>query len=149
MKQVGPRTADAFDVVIAGGGHNSLVLGCYLAKSGLTVCIAEKNDRVGGSVATRENTGPGFKQDICSVSHNLLMGNPMMRNDELQLFSRFGLRYAQPDKMTALLFDDGSKLEFWSDLERTCRSMATFSRKDAESFRAFCTAVGKNLDLII
>lgn len=138
-----------FDIVIAGGGHNALVLGSYLAKAGLSVCIAERREKLGGSVATAEVTGPGFKQDICSIAHNLLMGNPMMRGDELGLFSRFGLRYAQPEKLTALFFDDGSVLEFWSDLDRTCASMAKFSQNDANRFRGFCTEVGRTLDMIV
>ena len=41
-----------YDVVIAGGGHNGLVLGCYLAKAGLKVCIVERNEKVGGGVMT-------------------------------------------------------------------------------------------------
>jgi phytoene dehydrogenase-like protein len=140
---------DCFDVVIAGAGHNALVLGSYLAKAGLSVCIAERRDKVGGSVATAETTGPGFKQDICSLAHNLLMGNPMMRGDELALFSKFGLRYAQPEKLTALAFDDGTVLEFWSDLNRTCASMARISAKDADNFRKFCTQVDQILDMIL
>jgi len=141
--------AEEFDVVIAGAGHNALVVGCYLAKAGLKVCIAERKEKAGGSVATAEITGPGFKPDICSVSHAMLMANPMVRNDELELYSKFGLRYSHPDKMTAMIFDDGSVLEFWSDLDRTCASMAKISQKDADSFRDFCTVVDKALDMVV
>src|SRR5438552_12823905 len=120
----GKAMAETFDVVIAGAGHNSLIVGSYLAKAGLKVCIAERKEKAGGSVATAEITGPGFKQDICSVSHAMLMANPMIRNDELELYSKFGLRYSHPEKMTAMIYDDGSVLEFWSDLDRTCASIA-------------------------
>ena len=139
-----------FDVVIAGAGHNSLVLGCYLAKAGQRVCIAERKEKAGGSVATDENlTGPGFRQDICSVSHSMLMANPMYRNDELELKSRFGLQYAQPDKLTAIFFDDGTVLEFWSDLERTVASMKQISEKDAANFESFVNTVDASLDMVI
>ena len=139
-----------FDVVIAGAGHNSLVLGCYLAKAGQSVCIAERKEKAGGSVATDENlTGPGFRQDICSVSHSMLMANPMYRNDELELQSRFGLQYAQPDKLTAILFDDGTVLEFWSDLERTVASMQLICEKDAANFESFVNTVDASLDMVI
>ena len=70
-----------YDVVIAGAGHNALIVGCYLAKAGVSTLIVERSDRAGGSVATRELTGPGFKQDVCSVSHSLIQGNPLIRND--------------------------------------------------------------------
>src|SRR3546814_14823222 len=84
-----PYTTLFRSVVIAGGGHNSLIVGCYLAKAGVKTLIVERKDKAGGSVATRELTGPGFKQDVCSVSHALIQGNPLMRNDELELLSKY------------------------------------------------------------
>lgn len=141
--------AEIYDVVIAGAGHNALIVGAYLAKAGQSVCIVERKDKPGGSVATAEITGPGFHQDICSVSHSMLMGNPLIRNDELELLSKFGLAYAQPEKMTALFFDDDSVLEFWSDLDRTCASMAKISPKDADNFRRFCETVDQTMDMLV
>lgn len=141
--------ADNFEVVIAGGGHNSLIVGCYLAKAGVRTIVVERSDRAGGSVATRELTGPGFKQDVCSVSHALIQGNPLIRNDELRLMSQYGLKYNHPERISALLFDDGSIVEFWSDLERTCQSMAKISPKDAENYRAFVETVDKTLDMLV
>lgn len=141
--------ARIYDVVIAGGGHNALIVGNYLAKAGVSVCIVERREKAGGSVATSEITGPGFHQDICSVSHSMLMGNPLMRNDELQLYSKYGLKYAHPEKMTALFYDDGTSLMFWSDVERTCQSMAKISPKDADNFRRFVTTVNAMLDMIV
>lgn len=140
---------EEFDVVIAGGGHNSLIVGCYLAKAGVKTCIVERRPQAGGSVATSELTGPGFHHDVCSVSHALIMGNPLIRNDELQLLSKYGLKYAHPEKMTALFFDDDTVLEFWSDLDRTCESIAKISPRDAESYRRFVDFVSKTLDMIV
>ncbi|MFA5494286.1 MAG: NAD(P)-binding protein, partial [Porticoccaceae bacterium] len=48
--------SETYDILIAGGGHNALVLGCYLAKAGLSVCILERNEKIGGGVMTREYT---------------------------------------------------------------------------------------------
>ena len=140
---------NSFDIVIAGAGHNALITGSYLAKAGLSVCIIERKEKVGGSTATAELTGPGFKQDTCSLSHSMIQGNPLLRNDELELFSRFGLRYVHPEKMTAVAFDDGTVFEIWSDLERTCASMAKISPKDADNFHKFCTKADQTLDLIV
>ena len=120
-----------YDVVIAGGGHNGLVLGCYLAKAGLKVCIVERNEKVGGGVMTREYTLPGFKHDTHSVAHTLIQANPLMLRDELGLKSKYGLRYINPDKMTAAMFEDGSILKFYSDLDRTCDSIAKFSQRES------------------
>lgn len=141
--------SETYDVVIAGAGHNSLIVGCYLAKAGLKICITERSDKAGGSVSTRELTGPGFLQDVCSVSHALIMGNPLIRNDELQLLGKHGLKYAHPEKMTVLCFDDGQALEFYSDLDRTCESIAKISPKDAENYRKFVDFVSKTLDMVV
>ncbi|MDY0014044.1 MAG: NAD(P)/FAD-dependent oxidoreductase [Rhodocyclaceae bacterium] len=138
-----------FDVVVAGGGHNGLVAACYLAKAGMKVCVVEKNDRVGGGVETREATLPGFKHDICSVSHLILQLNPLIRNDELGLCSKYGLRYANPEKISLTWFDDGTTLEFYSDIERTCQSIAKFSEKDADAYRRFNAKVFETLDMMI
>jgi phytoene dehydrogenase-like protein len=138
-----------FEVVIAGGGHNSLIVGCYLAKAGVKTCVVERRDKAGGSVATSELTGPGFQQDVCSVSHALIMANPLMRNDELELKSKYGLKYNHPERISALLFDDQTVLEFWSDLDRTCESMAKISPKDAKNYRRFVEFVSKTLDMVV
>jgi phytoene dehydrogenase-like protein len=142
--------SESYDVVIAGAGHNALITGSYLAKAGLSVCIVERKEKAGGSVATTEDfTGKGFHQDVCSVSHSMLMGNPLIRNDELELISKFGLEYANPEKMTVLYFDDDTHLEFWSDLDRTCASMAKISPKDADNFRRFCTQVDQTMGMLV
>ena len=142
--------AESYDVVIAGAGHNALIVGCYLAKAGQKVCIVERKEKAGGSVATnQEFTGAGFHQDVCSVSHSMLMGNPLIRNDELRLLAEFGLQYAAPEKMTALAFDDDTVLEFWSDLDRTCASMAKLSPEDADNFRRFCAQVDQTMDMLV
>src|SRR5690606_35194643 len=129
------KMSKTYDIVIAGGGHNGLVAACYLAKAGQSVCVVEKNDKVGGGVMTRELTVPGFKHDVCSVAHTLLQANPLLRNDELELKAKFGLKYINPDKMTAIFYDDGSTLEFYTDLERTCQAIAKFSERDADAYR--------------
>jgi len=141
--------SETFDIVVAGGGHNGLVAACYLQKAGLKVCVVEKNDKVGGGVMTRELTVPGFKHDVCSVAHTLLQANPLLRNDELELKSKFGLKYINPDKMTAIFYDDGTTLEFYTDLERTCQAIAKFSAKDAEAYRRFNHQVFQNLDMMV
>lgn len=141
--------SEKYDIVIAGGGHNGLVAASYLAKAGLKVCVVEKNDKVGGGVMTRELTIPGFKHDVCSVAHTLLQANPLIRNDELGLMSKFGLRYVNPDKMTSIFYDDGSTLEFYTDLDKTAEAIAKFSAKDADAYRRFNEKVFETLDLLV
>jgi phytoene dehydrogenase-like protein len=43
-----------YDVVILGAGHNGLVAAAYLARSGLSVLLLEKNDYIGGATTSQK-----------------------------------------------------------------------------------------------
>ena len=135
------------DVLIIGGGHNGLAVAAYLAKSGLDVCVIERQDIVGGTVATRELTLPGFKHEVGAYMHGLIQANPLIRLDELGLKSKYGLKYICPEKMFEAVFPDNRTMCFYRDLEKTCESIAQFSPKDAESYRSFFKASNKMLKI--
>ena len=123
-----------FDVVIAGGGHNSLIAAAYLARAGLRVVVVEAREVVGGDAATEELTLPGFRHDTCSTAHNLLQSSPTIRDDELGL-SEYGLEYLRPDPVVHVPFPDGSWITQWCDVDRTCEEFAKFSVRDADALR--------------
>jgi phytoene dehydrogenase-like protein len=122
------------DVVVAGAGHNGLIVAAYLAKAGLRVVVVEARDAVGGDTATEELTLPGFLHDTCSTAHNLIQSNPLLRDDELHL-SEYGLEYLRPDPVVHTPFPDGSSITQWLDLDRTCEEFARFSLRDADALR--------------
>lgn len=127
-------TSLPFDFVIAGAGHNSLITAAYLAKAGFGVLVLEGRPTIGGGCKTAEPCLPGFKDDMCSSVHGLLMSNPLIRNNELDLFSH-GLEYVDPDPLMHIPFRDGSSITMWRDADRTYEEYAKFSRKDADTFR--------------
>lgn len=43
---------DRYDVVVVGGGHNALVAAAYLGRAGLSVCVLERSDHVGGAAVS-------------------------------------------------------------------------------------------------
>jgi phytoene dehydrogenase-like protein len=47
---------DQFDIVVAGGGHNSLVTAAYLAKAGYACLVLEARPVIGGNTMTEELT---------------------------------------------------------------------------------------------
>ncbi|MFC1905328.1 phytoene desaturase family protein [Chloroflexota bacterium] len=129
------------DVVVIGGGHNALTLAGYLGKAGLDVCVVEFSDKVGGSTITRELVSPGFKHDWASHFHESIRGNPVIENDELGLQSKYGLKYLAPTgPIVTLVFPDNKALSIYSDMGKTCESIAQFSRRDAEAFPKYCEA---------
>lgn len=125
------------DVVVMGAGHNGLVAAAYLAKAGKKVLVLERKDWPGGGVATLELNTPGYRHDLHSSVHIMIQGNPMLRNDELGLLSKFGLEYHYSDVPYASIFPDQSTIITYRDLDRACESIAKVSEHDAEAYRAF------------
>ena len=125
---------DRFDIVVAGGGHNSLITAAYLCKAGYRCLVLEGRPKIGGGVKTAQLTLRGFHDDVCSSAHQFLQDNPMIRNNELRL-GDYGLEYIDPDPIFHVPFLDGSYLTQWRDLDRTCDEIARFSKKDAAAYR--------------
>jgi phytoene dehydrogenase-like protein len=123
------------DIVVAGGGHNSLITAAYLAKAGYECLVLDARSIPGGGAATEELLGPGYRIDSCSTGHTLIRVNPLLLNDELGLHSDYGLEYLEPDPVGHVAFPDGEQLTMWLDLDRTCEEFARFSSRDAEAYR--------------
>ena len=125
--------SETYDVVVAGGGHNSLVSAAYLAKAGLRVLVLEANALIGGNTRTEELTVPGFWHDSCGSAHVLIQSSPTIRNNELNL-GEYGLKYLFPDPVVTMPFADGSNLTLWRDRDRTVTEFEKFSKQDAEAY---------------
>jgi phytoene dehydrogenase-like protein len=123
------------DVIVVGGGQNSLSAAAYLAAVGMKVLVLDKNPIVGGGVVSREVTSPGFLHDTHAGQMVVIMANPLIANDELGLISRFGLKFTKPDISHATVFEDQSYICTYFDVEATCNSIARFSVEDADAHR--------------
>ena len=73
--------ADRYDAIIVGAGHNGLVTAGYLAKSGLSVLVLERLDKIGGA-ATTDEFAPGFLGPMCSYISYIMQGKVV---DDLDL----------------------------------------------------------------
>jgi phytoene dehydrogenase-like protein len=128
--------AERYDVVSVGAGHHGLIVAAYMAKAGKRVLVLERNSYIGGGCVTKE-ISPGFLYDEHATIHQVILSNPLIKNDELGLKSRFGLEYIFPEVSFASLFDDGSVLPSYFKVDETARSIAQFSAADAEAYRRF------------
>ena len=126
--------ATDFDFVVAGAGHNSLITAAYLAKAGFTVLVLEGRPTIGGGCKTAEVCMPGFKEDLCSSVHGFIQSNPVLRDNELNLFDN-GLEYLDPDPVMHTSFPDKASITMWHDINRTYEEYAKHSRKDADTFK--------------
>jgi len=121
-----------YDVIVVGGGHNGLTSACYLQKAGYNVLVLERLSKAGGGAWTEEATLPGFKHNLASLFHGILHMGPVYKDLELK---KYGAEYIWPDAQVAAAFTDGRCLVFYRDVEKTCREIARFSEKDAETYR--------------
>jgi phytoene dehydrogenase-like protein len=136
---------DRFDYVIAGAGHNSLIVAAYLAKAGYRVLVLEGRALIGGGVKTAEVLLPGFKQDLCSSVHNGVNQNPLITRNEIPL-REYGYEVLDPDIVVHIPFLDGASFTvFRDDVEATAETIARVSPKDADTFRRLAASRRKTL----
>src|SRR5262249_27017055 len=76
---------------------------------------------------------PGYRFNLHSNFFMGLRHSPLLRDLELY---RFGFSYIEPLVQQAAAFRDRTCVVLHKDLERSCASLARFSRRDAETFRA-------------
>ena len=133
-----PLASGEYDLVIVGAGNNGLMVAAYLTKAGLKTCVVESRGFIGGGVVTQEATVPGFKHDLGATVALWVDLNPVIKNDELGLASKYGLKFLPaPEVQEAIVFPDDRALCIYTDIDKTCASIEQFSAKDAEQFRKF------------
>ena len=137
-----------YDVVVVGGGSNSLTTAAYLAKAGKSVLVLEKNKVCGGGVISM-SPAPGFICDPHAAAMGSCLPNPIIANDELGLISKFGLKFVHPEANFATQFNDGTGILTYTDLDRSCETIAAFSERDADNYRRFVLDCQKILPLLL
>ncbi|MGQ0700965.1 MAG: phytoene desaturase family protein [Panacagrimonas sp.] len=138
-----------YDFVVVGGGSNTLTAAAYLAAGGHSVAVLERRSWVGGGCITREATVPGFKHDLHATNVFLVKANPLIRCDELGLLSKFGLEYITTDEpYHGSLFEDGTGVRVFTDLDRTCAALAELDSVDAQAYRTFAGHAAQFVDLM-
>ena len=121
------------DVIIIGAGPNGIAAGSYLAKAGVKVLLLERRLEAGGGLATEEVTLPGYMHNTHSIYHMMVDYAPIYK--DLRLEEDYNLKHVHPPLQCSLLLKDGRSLCLYADLDKTCESMAQFSKRDSDTYR--------------
>src|SRR5499427_4858265 len=122
---------DRYDAIILGGGHNGLTCGAYLARAGKRTVVLERRSIIGGAAVTEEII-PGFRFSVFSYLMSLL--HPKVIAD-LELRDH-GFEVLPATDMFGPI-PEGNHIVFSDSIEKTQKSFARFSRKDAEIYPEF------------
>ena len=131
-----------YDAIIIGGGHNGLVNGAYLAKSGLRTLILERRNVVGGAAITEE-LRPGFW--FTSFSYALSLLRPDIIHD-LELTKHGFMPLLMPSTFAPM--ENGDYLLMGQDRGENIQEIARHSKHDADAYDAFEHDILKVLRII-
>lgn len=122
-----------YDVIVIGSGPNGLAIAAYLSKAGQKVLLLEKRFEAGGGLCTEQVTLPDFYHNTHAVYMMMVDYAPVYSDFEFE--QRYGVRHIRPELQVAMPLADGRALCIHHDVERSCASIARFSRRDADSYR--------------
>jgi phytoene dehydrogenase-like protein len=138
-----------YDAIVIGGGHNGLVNGAYLAKSGLRTLILERRHLVGGAAITEE-LRPGFWFTTFSYALSLL--RPDIIHD-LELTKHGFMPLLMPSTFAPM--ENGDYLLLGQDHGENLREIARHNQHDADAYEAYnhdvlrvCRAIKPLLDQV-
>lgn len=112
------------DAVVIGSGINGLVAAAQLARAGWSVAVVERNQEIGGFIASGERTEPGYIHDVYSSWHPLFTTSPGFAALGGDL-ARHGLEYCNTDgPLTASVSADGRVVSAHRDPAETVQGFA-------------------------
>jgi len=140
---VATPSAQSYDAVIIGGGHNALVTAAYLARAGKKVVVLERRELVGGACVTEE-LWPGFKVSTGAYVNSLLRPE-IIRDLEL---ARHGFEMLPRNPSSFTPFPDGRSLMLGPDKALVHREVSKFSTRDAEALPKYEAMLERVADFV-
>lgn len=124
----------SYDAVIVGAGPNGLSAAIVLAKAGLSVCVLEAKETIGGGARTEELTLPGFLHDICSAIHPVGVVSPFFRTLGLE---KWGVEWVYPPIALAHALEGGEAALMYPSLEETAEALGVDGKAYTEMVKPF------------
>jgi phytoene dehydrogenase-like protein len=136
-----------YDVVIIGAGPNGMLAAAYLSKAGLKTLVLERRLECGGGLATEEVTISGFLHNTHAVYHMMTEYAPVYKDFKLE--EQFGIRHIQPEMAWAMPVKGGKSICLYTDVNKSCESIARYSKHDADTYREVYFKYQKYMDEFI
>lgn len=127
-------------VIIIGAGIGGLASAVRLLGKGYEVKIYEKEETIGGKVNLKET--PDFKFDLTA---SILM-NPEIFTEVFEGVNkdyRDYLEFIDIDPVYRVYYDDGSRIDFSSDMVKLADTLESISKKDSQGYFDFLADVYK------
>ncbi len=123
-----------WDAVVVGGGHNGLAAAAYLARSGRSVLVLERRQRLGGA-CTLERPFPDPRYLVSPCAYLVGLLHPLVIS-ELEL-ARHGYKARVADPSSWCPFEDGESFTEWTDRRRTVAEVQRLSPSDVDGYLAY------------
>jgi beta-carotene ketolase (CrtO type) len=134
---------EVYDVVIIGGGTNSLSTAAYLGKCGLSVCILEARGECGGGAENTEPM-PGCRIDPHAT---YLYGGAAPAFEQLELH-KFGFRMVHFNVLSGGVTSDGNGQLFGGHTDEALNlSIQKLPDKDIATMEKMATTIGDPVKL--
>ena len=138
---------DRYDAIIIGAGIAGLVSGCYLAKAGMKVLIAEQHSQPGGYCTSFQRNG--FLFDAAAHSFGGYRKNGIMHKvlQELGVSNRITIRKYDPSD---IVLAPDHRLHFYSDMGKTIRGFQEAFEHESKGLNDFFLFLSNSspLDLV-
>ena len=127
-------TTGNYDAIIIGAGIGGLVCGCYLAKAGLKVLIAEQHDKPGGYCTSFRRRD--FLFDAAADCFGAYRSNGIVRKVAQDLAIEERLDVLCPDPSNIVVTPEHT-ITFWNEREKTLEEMRSVFREEGDRVRNF------------
>jgi len=123
-----------YDAIIIGAGISGLVCGCYLAKAGMKVLIAEQHYKPGGYCSSFKRKG--FIFDAAAHCFGGYRKDGITRKvfEDLEIDKRLKIEKYNPSD---IIITPDYKVSFWADLDQTINDFQAAFPEEADNIKNF------------
>lgn len=132
----------SLDAVVVGSGPNGLAAALTMARAGCAVAVYEGAATLGGGCRTDELTLPGFRHDVCSAVHPLVLASPFFRSVDL---AARGVKLLAPTVAFAHPLDGGRAGAILASVADTAASLGG----DARAYRRLFAPLARDVDKVL